>query len=92
MPHQSPFSIKGTAADRTGLERTSRHRTAPFGVAPRARIVLPAASGVERLEIARRLDTPAQIASNGANAFLTSADLQTVESQLIAVALREPRA
>ena len=90
--HQSPFSIEGTAADRSGLGRHPRHSTAPFGGAPRARIVLPAASGVERLGIARRLGTPGQVASNGANAFLTSAHLQTVESQLIAVAAREPRA
>ena len=32
MLHQSPFSIEGTAADRSGLEQTPRHSTAPFGV------------------------------------------------------------
>jgi transposase-like protein len=47
----------------------SRRYSAPYRDVVRARIVLLAAQGLENIEIARRLDTPAQIVSKWRKRF-----------------------
>ena len=69
MPRQSPFVIELSPAERAALEFTSRRYSAPYRDVVRARIVLLAAQGRENTEIARRLDTPAQIVSKWRKRF-----------------------
>jgi transposase-like protein len=69
MPRSSPFIIELSPAERASLESTSRRYSAPYRDVVRARIVLLAAQGVENIEIARRLDTPAQIVSKWRKRF-----------------------
>ncbi len=69
MPRRSPFVIELTPAERAALESMSRKYSAPYRDVVRARIVLLAATGLENTEIARRLDTPVQIASKWRKRF-----------------------
>ena len=69
MPRSSPFIIELSPAERASLESTSRRYSAPYRDVVRARIVLLAAEGQENTEIARRLDTPAQIVSKWRKRF-----------------------
>ena len=69
MPRSSPFAIDLSPAERGSLESTSRRYSAPYRDVVRARIVLLAAQGLENVEIARRLDTPAQIVSKWRKRF-----------------------
>ena len=69
MPRQSPFIIELAPAERASLESTSRRYSAPYRDVVRARIVLLAAQGLENIEIARRIDTPAQIVSKWRKRF-----------------------
>ena len=69
MPRSSPFIIELSPAERASLESTSRRYSAPYRDVVRARIVLLAAQGLENVEIARRLDTPAQIVSTWRKRF-----------------------
>jgi transposase-like protein len=69
LPRSSPFIIVLSPAERASLESTSRRYSAPYRDVVRARIVLLAAQGHENIEIARRLDTPAQIVSKWRKRF-----------------------
>ena len=69
MPQSSPFIIELSPAERASLESTSRRYSAPYRDVVRARIVLLAAQGLENIEIARRIDTPAQIVSKWRKRF-----------------------
>ncbi len=69
MPRSSPFIIELSPAERASLESTSRRYSAPYRDVVRARIVLLAAQGLENIEIARRIDTPAQIVSKWRKRF-----------------------
>ena len=69
MPRSSPFAIDLSPAERASLESTSRRYSAPYRDVVRARIVLLAAQGLENVEIAQRLDTPAQIVSKWRKRF-----------------------
>jgi len=69
VPRRSPFVIELTPAERKALEAMSRRYSAPYRDVVRARIVLLAAKGLENTEIARRLDTPVQIASKWRKRF-----------------------
>ena len=69
MPRSSPFIIELSPAERASLESTSRRYSAPYRDVVRARIVLLAAQGLENVEIAQRLDTPAQIVSKWRKRF-----------------------
>jgi len=69
VPRSSPFIIELSPAEQTSLESTSRRYSAPYRDVVRARIVLLAAQGLENIEIARRLDTPAQIVSKWRKRF-----------------------
>ena len=69
MPRSSPFIIELSPVERASLEFASRRYSAPYRDVVRARIVLLAAQGLENVEIARRLDTPAQIVSKWRRRF-----------------------
>lgn len=69
MPRSSPYVIELSPGVRAVLESTSRRYSAPYRDVVRARIVLLAAQGLENVEIARRLDTPAQIVSKWRKRF-----------------------
>jgi len=69
VPRTSPFTIELAPAERSALESTSHRYTASYRDVVRARIVLLAASGVENVEIARRLDIPVQMVSKWRKRF-----------------------
>ena len=69
VPRSSPFIIEPSPAERASLESTSRRYSAPYREVVRARTVLLAAQGLENVEIAHRLDTPAQIVSKWRKRF-----------------------
>ncbi len=69
MPSQSPFRIEPTDEQRAVLERRARTHTAPYWEVVRARIVLLASEGIPNKEIAKRLDTSAQVVSKWRKRF-----------------------
>ena len=61
MATRSPYRIELSEAQRTTLEGMARAYTAPYHEVLRAKIVLLAAAGVAKREIAARLDTSPQV-------------------------------
>ena len=58
---KSPFEIVLSREERTELERRVACYTLPFKVVQRAKMVLYAADGLSNAEIARRLETAAEV-------------------------------
>jgi transposase len=69
MGDHSPFRITLAAQDRAVLEARARAYTDPYCSVVRAKIVLAAADGLSNAEIARRLDTSAQVVSRWRKRF-----------------------
>ena len=58
---KSPFEIALSGEERAELERRVACYTLPFKVVQRAKMVLHAADGLSNAEIARRLETAAEV-------------------------------
>jgi transposase len=69
MPRRSPFNIDLSRPDRVELERRAATYTAPYRDVIRAKIVLMAADGLQKKEIAHRLSLPVQIVSKWRKRF-----------------------
>jgi hypothetical protein len=63
MPRCSPYTAALTDEEQRCMQETARKYTSPYCNVIRAKVVLPAAEGLENTEIAARLDLPRQIVS-----------------------------